>query len=70
MTQENKPYVRQRLNVSQTSKGLHQVEVTVETLSSNGEQPSAIADGVLKLIEETENRLRQTHRKLVIDSDG
>lgn len=68
MTAEIKiPHVRQRINISQTAKGLHQIDVTVEQVSETPDMPEVMAQRALDLVKATEKALTEDKRKLVTE---
>ena len=67
--EQTQPQIRQRVNVSQTAKGLSQIEVTYERVSENGIHPDQIAEETLQMIKAVEAKLRSDGRKLVTDSE-
>jgi hypothetical protein len=70
---------RFRINVSQTAKGLHQFEVTVEMESSTFKKVSDIdaadiklqtlGEKLLEVLKDAEQKFREDKRKLVVDSE-
>lgn len=72
---DNQPQIRQRINVTQTAKGLHQIEVTVEIVNGSTNDPKDIAvkldfdlpQKTLDLIKAMEKKLKDDNRKLVTD---
>lgn len=67
MSEQKIPSIRQRINISQTAKGLHQVEVTLERVSEAGVHPDQMAEEALHLLKSEEKKLREDGRKLVVD---
>jgi hypothetical protein len=70
MAETTQPQIRQRVNVSQTAKGLSQVEVTYERVSETGIHPDQIAEETLQLIKAVESKLRDSGRKMAVDENG
>lgn len=57
---------RFRINVSQTAKGLHQFEATVE-MPADSDETGHIGERLLDMLKKTEASFRKDGRKLVID---
>jgi len=74
---EQPPQIRQRLNVTQTAKGLHQIECTVEIVNGSSTDPKDVAVKIdfdlpqktLELIKTMEKKLKDDGRKLVTDGE-
>jgi len=74
---EQPPQIRQRLNVAQTAKGLHQIECTVEIVNGSTTDPKDVAlkidfdlaQKTLDLIKSMEKKLKDDGRKLVTDGE-
>jgi hypothetical protein len=67
--ESTQPQIRQRVNIAQTAKGLHQVEVTYESVADLGIDPILIANEALQLVKSIEAKLKADGRKLVTDSE-
>lgn len=73
MTEETVPRIRQRINISQTAKGLHQVEVTLEIVDENPQAPTSheiIASHALDLLKTIEKKLKDDKRKLATEESS
>jgi hypothetical protein len=67
MAAEIVPQIRQRINVTQTAKGLHQIECTFESIERAQTDANVIAEQTLKLIKAVETKLKEDGRKLVTE---
>lgn len=69
MTDATVPHIRQRVNISQTAKGLHQVECTVEVVDEkdNATSTEQLTQLALNILQAEEKKLKDAGRKLAID---
>lgn len=67
MSEAGIPHTRKRVNISQTAKGLHQIDVTVEDVNEVAIDATKLAGMALEVLKAIEKALTEDKRKLVTE---
>ena len=72
MTEETVPRIRQRVHISQTAKGLHQVECTVEVVDEPNKTTTTdeLTKKALEVLQTMEKKLKDDKRKLATEESS